>query len=1831
MLRTPPVDRVQTRSMAVVCAICDQRGIRDDGMVNCDVCNSWYHFACIDVDPEVLNTSYQCTACVDEVIRVQQQAPQGVDAVDEAIRNRLQVTNGVVPGIEHDQQLVNPLVDPLQLEPQPVLEQNVNRLDHESAMELRELEVELNLIKREKELLARKRELISSGGQPGSSRQSRAYSNPQAANVGAYGSENQFRSPILQSTMHQPHGRANLTLTQQHLTARQTMPRDLPKFNGNAAEWPVFISCYEQTTALMGLSNNENLVRLQNCLGGSARTLVQAQLSLPACVPQIIDTLRMVFGRPEYIVDDQINTIRRTPAPKSDRLETVVVYAIAVKNMCATLEQSGMVDHLKNPTLLRELIEKLPSTMKLDWVNYSRNMGNATIKDFAEWLHRVSLDICTVTRININAEEKNERSRSKNFIGVHADNGDKKQKCGICDEQPHPSLGDCKKFHQMPIKQRWESVNKLHICRVCLKKHRPYCEASQFKCNIDGCTYGHHLLLHYKKYEPEMTAPNPILTHSVPSQKALYQIIPICIRGPNQTVVTFALLDNASSVTMVEEWILEKIGVHGKIDPLHLQWTGNTRRTEETSQRVKLQIEGNQGGIGTQVVKARSVKSIGLPPQTLDAEDLKQHCRHLQKIPIQSFHNVQPAMIIGLDNWRVAAPLEIVEGELNQPIATRCRLGWAIQGQWRDGGQTTDDYPCHVHVCVCNENENKELHALIQRFYEVDHLPSQIDTKPFSMDDKRDMEVLKNNVKFINDRYQTRLLWKYENFELPDSWPMAMKRWKCLERELLKNPSLYKLMNEQIEKFVRKGYARELTDEELAQPVTRKFTLPVFPVVNPNKPNKVRVVFDAAAKVNGMSLNSFLSKGPDITASLYSILLNFRMHIIGISGDVEEMFQQILVDPIDQHVQRFIWKGKVYVLLVLTFGATCSPSIAQFVKNINADRFVDTHNRAVDAIKNHTYADDTLDGARTPQEALQLAQDIKYVYQQGGFNIRNWRSNSLYVQKTLEPGNHAKTVNMDTSNTLEKVLGMFWDTEEDIFVFSLKYNKADPAVLSGKKRATKRELLRVLMSIFDPLGLLANITIELKIIVQGLWKTGSDWDSEVNDEHQELFETWLEHLREVTKLKIPRCYIDQNVDWENISCQLHVFTDASEDAYAAVTYLRITMNDQVSCVLIGAKTRVAPIKIQSVPRMELNGARLGAQLGKTITDSLRVPLEKIVYWTDAKTVLLWLRGNARANPAYVAYRIADIQSLTDIANWRYVPTHLNVADEATKIKEKYTIHANSRWYKGPEYLYLPEEEWPQDSTLKHEIVVTHVVWQMEWLVEPLKFSNWERMLRVVAWCIRYRNKTKQKIGIRATRSKSVDQNIPEPLTSSELAEAENTVIKTLQWEAFPEEMTALSNDTTVPEKSEILYMAPYMDSAGVMRSKTRLENCDAITDETKRPIILPSSHHVTGLIIRSFHERLNHVLHATTLNRIRGRYWIPKLRSTYNKLRSNCSVCIINNAKPTEPQMAVLPEGRVTIARPFTHVGVDYFGPLKVAVGRRVEKRYGALFTCLSTRAVHIELAHTLSTDSFILVFRSFINRRGAPRRIYSDCGTNFVGAEKVLKNELRIVNFGEVAEKFISPDLEWKFNPPSAPHMGGVWERQIRSIKRCLYAIIPETRLVNDEVLKSLMTEVEFTMNSRPLIHVPLDGIEEPITPNHFLLGDASGVKPIGPAINDGGVLLNSWRRSQQLANRFWKIWVNEYLPTIAQRTKWYRKTEPLAVGDIVIVVNEGTPRNTWQKGRIIGVNPGNDGQVRSAAVQTNTGIYTLPAVKIAVLKLGKITGEPRLGDETLAARGAV
>ncbi|XP_062716497.1 uncharacterized protein LOC109432742 [Aedes albopictus] len=936
---------------------------------------------------------------------------------------------------------------------------------------------------------------------------------------------------------------------------------------------------------------------------------------------------------------------------------------------------------MNGSTTLQELVENLPSSLKIKWALHRKEIGVVTLLHFNHWLSEMVEALCQVIRPSVwsKSEHKSDRRgrRDEAFVHAHSSlmpeqvNSNSCLACGndCC------ALDMCSNFLEMSPNARWALVNEKKICRKCLAKHFKACDR-KVPCGHNGCSFLHHRLLHddsrhRKPLQGTPTQDASVNIHHSLLGKVLLKYVRVTVHGKGKSITTYAFIDAGSTSTLMEHSLWEELNLDGKNSPLCISWTGGQGRYEHDSVVFSAEIAGAQSPTQNFLLpEVHTVRSLDLPAQTMSVSDLAKHFQHLSDLPIESYVNVKPRILLGIDSCRLEYPLDSREGSENQPTAVLTRLGWVVYGPCSTSStKTIKDISYGYHICQC-----EGLHSAVKNYFSMDSLGIQLSGKPLmSKEDERAMQLLKTKTYFCDRRYETCLLWRYDEVRLPDNKAMALKRHDCLNKRMIREPKLAKDLQEKILDYQAKGYIRKLSAQEEATHIGRCWYLPIFPVVNPNKPGKLRIVWDAAAKVGKLSLNSFLLKGPDQVTPLQDVLQRFREFRIAVTGDIREMFHQVRINTEDQHCQRFLWNDGVpgkapstYVMEVMTFGACCSPSSAQYVKNRNAERFRNRFPDAVEAICQGTYVDDMLCSVETEAEAVKLAKDVHHIHAEGGFEIRGWLSNSEYVVESMgEQRIRSKDLNKVGELSTEKVLGMWWNTIDDTFTFKIP-KRCRMELLSGEQVPTKREVLRILMSVYDPLGLLANVLMFLKVLLQEIWRSNIGWDEPISDQHLEKWRIWLSVLQNVQTVSVPRCYRSvTSASVESNDIQLHVFADASENGYAAVVYFRFEESQSVECAFVTAKTRVAPLKYTSIPRLELQAAVIGARLAKHVGDTHRIPIKKRFFWTDSMDVLCWLRSDHRKYSKFVGARVGEILENTEQSEWFWIPTKENVADEGT--------------------------------------------------------------------------------------------------------------------------------------------------------------------------------------------------------------------------------------------------------------------------------------------------------------------------------------------------------------------------------------------------------------------------------------------------------------------------------------------------------------------------------------------------------------------------------------
>ena len=687
--------------------------------------------------------------------------------------------------------------------------------------------------------------------------------------------------------------------------------------------------------------------------------------------------------------------------------------------------------------------------------------------------------------------------------------------------------------------------------------------------------------------------------------------------------------------------------------------------------------------------------------------------------------------------------------------------------------------------------------------------------------------------------------------------------------------------------------------------------------------------------------------------------------------------------------------------------------------------------------------------------------------------------------------------------------------------------------------------------------------------------------------------------------------------------QIHNYSDASDSGLGEVSYLRLE-NEQgrVSVAFLMAKARVPPLRPISIPRMELTAAIISVNVSSLLVKELDYENIQEVFHTDSAAVLGYINNDVRRFHKYVGNRVQHIRDHSKPEQWCHVPGKENPADEASRGLSAKQLTENTRWLRGPDILWEPGftvdkaqnvELDPNDIEVKKISQVFVTSTHREFLprkpLDPYRFRSFSSLYRLKKSIALI-----QRMIERRRKNKEYNwRPLKGPLTVKELKEAEQTIIRVIQEDAFKDEIRALkllegnhdmfrqrsqarARNVSIKQHSAIYRLDPFLDEQRLLRVGGRLHQV-AMDYEAKHPVILPNNSHMTRLLIRQQHQAESHQGRGMTLNSIRQNgFWIISGRATVAQFISSCVTCRKLRARTQKQKMSNLPSERVTPAAPFTYTGMDVFGPFYIKEGRKEFKRWGLIFTCLASRAIHLETLNKMDTDSFINGLRRFMCRRGKVRQLFSDQGTNFVGA----KNEfLSALNENVVHSFLLKNDCEmvdFKFNVPCASHMGGAWERLIRSVRAVLSSLLrSQGTQVDDETLRTLFTEAENIVNSRPLTVENISDPDslEPITPNHLLNLKPRSVQPPPGMFSQPDVYSKKrWRRVQYLSEQFWQRWKREYCALHTQRKKWSKVQRNLQVGDVVLLCEDDSSRIQWPLGRIVKVYPSSDELVRKVQV---------------------------------------
>ena len=1078
--------------------------------------------------------------------------------------------------------------------------------------------------------------------------------------------------------------------------------------------------------------------------------------------------------------------------------------------------------------------------------------------------------------------------------------------------------------------------------------------------------------------------------------------------------------------------------------------------------------------------------------------------------------------------------------------------------------------------------------------------------KQYTLQEERELAMIDNGLELADGRWTATYPWKKDPKLLPNNYTAALAMLRSTEKRLLRNEDLASQYCKQISDMIERGVARKL------KPAERDHNGPIFyishhEVLKPDsKSTPCRIVFNSSAKFMNETLNEYWAKGPDLVNNLLGVLIRFRENKVGVAGDVSKMYHTIKLSDLDQHTHRFLWrnmeterKPDVYVMTSVSFGDKPAGAIASLAMKKTAELQTHVHPRAAKMIIENSYVDDIVDSFENATIARETIQKADSILGAGNFKIKEWTISEENVPQKKILG--ASQNEEDTVHGYQtKVLGVGWDTESDTLGFEAKLN------FSPKKRKihttpnltqqnitenvpeqlTRRMILSQVNGIFDPIGLASPLVVNAKILLRKVTNQSAGWDDPVSERDRNDWIKFFHEMFEIERVKFARSTKPMNAIGQPT---LILFSDASEEAFGACAYVRWETTDGkfVSTLLV-AKSRVAPIKRLTIPRLELNAALLAARLKKFIVQESSLGFAKIYCIVDSEIVRAMIQKESYGFKTFVGVRIGEIQDLTEKEDWHWIEGVQNIADIISRGAAAKDLGENSVWQTGPEFLKLPEEEWPIKQSYSGQILPEAIVMAAAIEVEPSvasmidieRFSSYDKLIRVTARI----SSISSKHGKRSLRNIFLNPQ------REELHNSENAWIK--------ESQTTLGSDV----KKASMERLGVFKKDGLQVVGARIESWSQHTYNESNPPLLSAKTRFAQLYAIKIHNE-GHLGVSAVVAKIRSKFWIVGVRQLVKSIRYKCVRCRIMNQSTQQQIMGQIPQERLKPAPAWSYISLDIFGPFTIkgeTNKRSRSKGYAVIFNCLLCRAVHIDIATDYSTEAFLLVLRRFISIRGKPIKIWSDRGSQLSAASKEIKEVINQRNDDAVTKFSSQMEIDWSFNSPDAPWQNGCAEALIKSVKKALSVSVGVQELSFTE-MQTVLFESASLVNERPIGKNPTEDEDGSyLCPNDLILGRSSSKIPNADFTNEKSPYMR-YRFTQNIISAFWIKWQRDFFPSLLIRQKWHTARRNLKVGDVVLIQDTGMIRGKWKMGRVVEANPSlRDGFVRNVKVQYRNPNHT-------------------------------
>ena len=1408
---------------------------------------------------------------------------------------------------------------------------------------------------------------------------------------------------------------------------------DITQFN---SFWQAFNCAVHSNDTL---SDIHKLNYLMNLLEGPAHRVVAGFDLTEENYGQAIDTLKLRFGKKQGIVSAHMQALLKLQECPSEKVSQLRYIYDKINVHVRGLESLGMSQESYGGLLIPIIMQRMPSEITIQvarkvkediWpIKEILEIIRCEIE-----AREVGESVLASKQVN-RQQQPAQFSRRQNVPTTNSFVANEQQqgKCYLCSKD-HLTI-NCKEITD--LEQRKTLLQKARRCFKCLKLGH-FAKNCDRKCKKCGNGH-HQVICNKPEEGTAETFDHLVTATVKGKKEVLLQTARAYAFGEDKTkkIAIDVLFDSGSQRSYVSEEIKKKLSLNVEnVETININTFGSDKYNKKKCELVSINIEVENQAIP---VRALSYPTICSPfsSRGIQISDYP-HLRTLKLADSLDSHAKRVQLLIGADHYYDFVTGDVIKGN-SGPVAVSSKLGWLLSGPFSSPSNVETnvnshlilDYPQQFSIpdSETNENENStdenlEIIESLKNFWthESMGLSELVENEETESTESINKETQDFDIKFNGERYEVSLPWRSDisHESLSENYGMCLTRLKALQSRLKRDPKLFSEYDAIFQDQLDKGIIEHVPNNQVSAENTH-YLCHHGVVRKDHETTKLRIVFDGSAKSepNQLSLNDCLQLGENYMPSLFDTLLRFRVHAVAMTADIEKAFLQIEIRPSDRDSLRFLWFDDIHkdnpsiVQLRwgrLAFGLKPSPSILGATIRQHISSFQDDSPEVVKVLS-RLYADDMSGSFKSAAEALEIYRKSKEILLKGGFNLHKWKTNNKELSQKVNSLEGVSTntteiaskvteddqsftqfsvgpPNTENNTNVSKILGVQWNHDSDSLLLDLN----QIFEFANSLPPTKRSLLKTAAKIFDPLGCVSLFTINLKVFFQELCVGKVGWDEPLNGDYLKQYETLISQLSTVKDIKIDRSFFDNEARVTKI--ELHAFSDASERAYATVVYLRVVYDTgKVSVHFVASKAKVSPIKQQSIPRLELLGANLMAKFVETIRSVLQEELDQPIetyYWVDSMATLCWIK-NDKPWKQFVRHRVADILKISDRENWFYCPGPQNPADLPSRGKFGSSLSANLFWWEGPEFLQSHPENWPSvlpqnefqtkealEEKVKFEPKVTHVMVstgtdpdvQLSNVFDISRFSSKGKLLRTFSWVLRFIQNLKSAV-------QKTQLNKSNMVSVSETNNAEMILIRSIQSRAYRKEIQFLlsSNNSDTKPPLYVTQFNLFVDHEQVLRCRTRI-NKSSVLDAGKQPILLPTGNHYASLLIQECHRKVFHDGVRETLNLLRQQCWVPRGREMTKKLIRSCAFCKKMEAFPFRTKFAPdLPKVRVDDAPPFTNTGMDFAGPLLLSDKDGSQKYYVCLFTCLSTRAIHLELVESLHVEAFLRAFRRFCAR----------------------------------------------------------------------------------------------------------------------------------------------------------------------------------------------------------------------------------------------------------------